>query len=119
MIQTCQCKPRGQTPGCQDQVRAAGRESGLRPEVCIVSVAMGSGAGLLGFTSPQPCLERGHPGRYASLPVSVKWDDTVPDPRVCEALATEGLVREMLYLCRHLGFRPSGHFVGLLCFLLF
>lgn len=57
-------------------------------------MTVGSGAGLLGFDSPQPCLELRHPGLCASVPVSVKWDDTVPDPRVCEALATVGLVRK-------------------------
>lgn len=71
-------------------------------------VAVGSEAALLEFGSPQPCLELCYPGLCGSAPVSVKWDDTVPDPKVCEALATVGLVREILHLCWHFVFQSFG-----------
>lgn len=61
------CKPRGQMPGCWDQVSTAGQGAGLWPEGNIMSVAMGEAhvcgarGGLLHALSSTPFLPVGRP----------------------------------------------------------
>lgn len=70
MIQPHTCKPRGQVLGCRGQASAAGQGSGLWPEGCIVSVAMGE-AEVCALTSVLPAPQKarwpcsGAPGNHS------------------------------------------------------